>query len=221
MLSKRLAEVQAIAKAVESFLFSLCNCPQSIYLCYKLFGRRRFQSRPSLSSKTLAASFRHTRMKILYITTILFFSSFFARGQQPLTAQIKEYELTLRKLMIAEKPSGTIIKVEATLINNTADTLFYFSMTCSWQQFYNIDNKTFNIHNDPCDKNVQTVIAVPPKGQRSVVLDILTQNKLTTNPIGVKIGFDLVKAKNLADHRDFDKFNRKTTIIWSDKLLLK
>jgi len=160
-------------------------------------------------------------MKTKHISTILIFLAVIARGQQPLTGQIKEYDLTLQKLMVSEKPTGTTFKVKATLTNNTPDTLYYFSMTCSWQEFYHTDNKTLRINISPCDKNVQTVVAVPPKGSNAVELEVISQKNTTTNPMTFKIGLDLVKAKSKWERRNFDKLNRTSIIIWSDKLTWK
>jgi hypothetical protein len=110
--------------------------------------------------------------------------------------------------------------IETAIINNSPDTLFYISMSCSWQVFYRADSKEFFIETEPCYKNGFLIIKVPPYQSIKKILTI-KQNKLFHQlPISkIRIGFDLIKLKSKIAVTFLHSFTGN--IIWSEPIELK
>jgi len=58
--------------------------------------------------------------------------------------------------------------IPTTLKNNTKDTLNYLSMTCSWEEFYLVDNSKLEVEQKGCDKNMPKMLTLAP-GQKATV----------------------------------------------------
>jgi hypothetical protein len=111
--------------------------------------------------------------------------------------------------------------IKATLTNKTNDTLYYYSMSCSWQEFYSTDNTNLIVHVNLCDKNIPKVLQIAPHKSNVVTLELI--NKLTNKNIGKKlrIGFNFIepKSRNLIDFNRKELTN-KVNIIWSNTICL-
>lgn len=79
------------------------------------------------------------------------------------------------------------------LTNNTADTLQYMSMDCSWREIYRVKADNYSIAEGPsCFKNVPTTIKVLPYQSRTVYITLVTDRETNLSQ-KIKIGMSLQK----------------------------
>jgi hypothetical protein len=105
-----------------------------------------------------------------------------------------------------------------TLTNNTKDTLKYYSMSCSWQDFYSVDSKELQVDGQDCDKNIPIILTLAPGESKTVEIRLLMDQTIYASEIKFKIGFNLMKVSSTQKEFDFD-FNeqqKKKNIIWSN-----
>jgi hypothetical protein len=97
----------------------------------------------------------------------------------------KGFSLKVRDLTIIEKNGGTSWAVTSVLINHSRDTLLYFIIAdCEPDNFMAIASvETVTLFPDfECDTaNKQTVVALPPSGQRTVNLVISSKTPVTSS----------------------------------------
>ena len=153
-----------------------------------------------------------TRM-ILTIVVLLFNCVTFSQ-----TSEKENYTLTIIKGKVVEENKQTFWITLATLTNNTKDTLKYYSMSCSWQDFYSVDNNTLEVKREGCDKNIPTILKLAPGKSRTVNIKLLIKSSINTSKIKFKIGFNLMKVSSNQRELDFDfkEREKKKNIIWSN-----
>ena len=154
--------------------------------------------------------------RILLTILILLFSSLtFSQ-----TAKTNCYILTIKKGKILKDRKKTYWSIPLTLTNDSKDTLRYFSMSCSWQDFYSVDNKQIQIETALCDKNIPTILILAPWQKRTVAIRLLISNSMETSELKFKIGLNLIKASKTQNPFDFDfkKEQQKKNLIWSNRI---
>jgi len=152
--------------------------------------------------------------RILLTISILLFSSLtFSQ-----TAKIDNYTLTIRKGKIVKESKQTYWVIPSTITNNSKDTLRYFSMSCSWQDFYTVDNKKLQIETALCDKNSPTILTLAPGYSKTVEIRLLRRQSMDASEIKFKIGLNLMKSSNSQNPLDFnfEEEQKKKNIIWSN-----
>ena len=95
-------------------------------------------------------------------------------------------------------------------------------MSCSWQDFYSVDNKKLQIEIIPCEKNIPTILMLAPGQTKTVEIRLLISQSVDASEIKFKIGFNLMevdKSKNPFDF-DFKEEQKKENIIWSNTILI-
>lgn len=135
------------------------------------------------------------------------------------TSKKENYTLTIIKGKVIEENKQTFCITPATLTNNTKDTLRYYSMSCSWQDFYLVDNNNIlQVKREGCDKNIPTILKLAPGKSRTVNIKLLIKSSINTSKIKFKIGFNLMKVSSNQRELDFDLKERekKKNIIWSN-----
>ena len=110
--------------------------------------------------------------------------------------------------------------IPVTVHNNSNDTLKYYSMSCSWQEFYHSDNKAIEIVQPPCDNNVPEEIKIPPKGARVDNVSIICTDHDTKTPLQFKIGLNINKNVENDLFNGYDDELRRFNIVWSDQVIL-
>ena len=154
--------------------------------------------------------------KLFSISTIviLLFSGFSYSQKTSKT----EYTLTIKKGNVTKKNNQTFWVIPTTFTNNSKDTLRYYSMSCSWQDFYSVDNKKLKVEIAECDKNVPTILTLAPKQCKTVEIRLLISQTMDTSGIKFKVGFNLVKVSKTQKQFDFDlkEEQKKKNIIWSN-----
>ncbi|MFT3796557.1 hypothetical protein [Flavobacterium sp.] len=114
-----------------------------------------------------------------------------------------------------------IVRIDAILINKSKDTLRYLSRSCSWSNFYEVDRNRMLIDLPACDKDVETIVTLPPGESNSVKLDVnFPEGKSILN---FKIGMHIVDPKSIKKIIFFNhtEISQKYIIVWSNKLKIK
>ena len=134
------------------------------------------------------------------------------------TSKGTDYTLTITKWKVLKENKQTFWVTPTTLTNNTKDTLRYFSMSCSWQDFYSVDNRKLQVEGTPCDKNIPTILTLAPGQSRTVEIRLLISQTMDASEIKFKIGFNLMKVSATKKSHDFDfkEEQKKKNIIWSN-----
>lgn len=158
--------------------------------------------------------------KLFSISTILILLfSGFSYSQK--TSE-NDYTLTIKKGKVTKENKQTFWVIPTTFTNNSKDTLRYYSMSCSWQDFYSVDNKKLKIEIAECDKNVPTILTLAPKQSKTVEIRLLISQTIYASEIKFKIGFNLMKVSKTQKPFDFDfkKEHKKENIIWSNLITM-
>ncbi|SDX62371.1 hypothetical protein [Hymenobacter psychrophilus] len=115
------------------------------------------------------------------------------------------------------------VAIKATLTNNTADTLRYGTLSCSWQDTYILDTEELRIQGTSCDKNIPKLAAIPPRGKEKKIMVLVTDRSVEKSPaIRFRVGFHWLNASNYQEA--FEKIEQlqntgiKNTenIVWSN-----
>ncbi|MEO6175311.1 MAG: hypothetical protein ABIP27_09190 [Flavobacterium circumlabens] len=153
---------------------------------------------------------------ILTVTVLLFNCLTFSQ-----TAKRDNYTLTIIKGKVVKENKQTFWITPTTLGNNTKDTLRYYSMSCSWQSFYSVDNNKLQVEGKDCDKNIPIILTLAPGQSRTVKIRLLISQTIATSKIKFKIGFNLMKVSGTKKDFNFDfkEQQKKKNIIWSNIIL--
>lgn len=118
---------------------------------------------------------------------------------------------------------NTYLVIKTTLTNNSADTISYMSMSCSWQELYWTDTKQLAIVINECGENGAVLIKIAPYSKEINTLELMTQKNTTElNNLKFKIGFNFITAH----HHDrlstkVMQLEKMENVIWSNTLQLK
>ncbi len=106
--------------------------------------------------------------------------------------------------------------IPTSLKNISKDTLYYASMSCSWQDLYYVKGNELLFNGIDCDKNSPVILALAPREIKKVTLKLRTTHKIYYDH--VKLAFNFIKLKNKTDKIDTDliyKIN-KSNLIYSN-----
>lgn len=132
------------------------------------------------------------------------------------------YVLKIKKGKTKKEDSRTFREIPVTLKNTTKDTLYYTTMTCSWQDYYSVDTNNLEVQTVDCDKNIESLLNLPPSKSATVLLRLLIKNPSDRNPVNFKVGFNLKKVNNKQDWMKNRKERRHLkNIIWSNQITMK
>ncbi len=150
---------------------------------------------------------------ILTIAVLLFSNVTFSQ-----TTKEANYTFTIIKGKVLKVDKQTFWVIPTTLTNNTKDTLRYFSMSCSWQDFYSVDNNKLQVEGTACDKNIPTILILAPGQSRTVEIRLLISQIMDTSEIKFSIGLNLMKASSTQKTFEFDfkEEQEKRSVIWSN-----
>ncbi|WP_334125403.1 hypothetical protein [Empedobacter brevis] len=134
----------------------------------------------------------------------------------------QDYILTVQKGKVLKEDKTTYWIIPTTLKNNSNDTLKYFSMSCSWEEFYSVDNKKLEIEPKSCDKNIPKILTLAPGKESTVEIKLIINKTIDEPKIKFKIGFNLMKVDNGKTIFDYDykEEQKKKNIIWSNEILM-
>jgi len=137
----------------------------------------------------------------------------------------KHYTVTIDETRISKAAKGEysyikekVFHIPVTVHNNSDETLKYYSMSCSWEEFYHIDNKNLEVLGFPCEKNIPREVIVPA---HSVHTDIVAFVYNKNNPkITERFRVGLNINKNVKDDifDGYDDELRRYNIVWSNEV---
>lgn len=139
-------------------------------------------------------------------------------GRTVLAQSNAGYSFTVEQGKVANYGAHKYLIVPVTLSNNTNQTLSYYSLSCSWWDFYKFDSQEL-IYNGgyKCADNAPVLLTLAPHQQYKNKIELLI--KPGVKAVNYKIGFNLImdKAKlNLSQLK-----SHKPNVIWSNTLSMK
>ncbi len=134
----------------------------------------------------------------------------------------KSHDTLVTRFTKSKSELGKIINVPIVIHNNSDDTLKFYSMSCSWSDFYGTNSKDINISAWRCEKNVPEIVEIKPHGVYKQYLPIIYNSKLRKGE-KYKISLSLNKCSNTNnslwgfDIEEYTRFNK----IWSNEITIK
>ena len=133
-------------------------------------------------------------------------------------ADTSKYVLTIKQGKYKKVGTQIFLLVPTTLANNSNDTLKYLSMSCSWQEFYYVDNAKMSVDQVNCSGNDMIILTLAPHKSVDTEVRLVVGQITDTYKIKFKIGINLLKAtKNVNNVWNEYKGQQETkNIIWSN-----
>ncbi|MEO6671173.1 MAG: hypothetical protein ABIN36_16945 [Ferruginibacter sp.] len=159
-----------------------------------------------------------TLLTLLLILAIAFPKKMFSQSVNNI-----EYTLKIRKGSVVKGKNHNIWTIPTTLTNLSADTLKYFSVRCSWQDFYSVNNEKIAKLSPVCDKNSNTaiVLKLAPKQSKTTEITLLVDQMLDTSFIPIRIGLNVIRAnKPISEFNMRDVFI-KENVLWSNVITIQ
>jgi hypothetical protein len=149
--------------------------------------------------------------KLILIALILLFSFGFLK-----TNSNSEVIFSIEKGHELKENNHTLQVIPATLKNISKDTLYFASMSCSWQDLYYMNNQDLILETDACDKNIPVILTLAPNETKTVILKLRKMSKISYD--NVKLGFNFIKLKSKTDKIDMGVINKinKSNLIFSN-----
>lgn len=105
--------------------------------------------------------------------------------------------------------------IDTKLKNNTNDTIKYYNLSCSYNDFYGLYGQELFFDLNGCDKNIPIIETLLPNEEKTFKLKLKKSPKIVYG--NVKIGFFLYKPEKGKDF-DFDKIYLKNNQLTSNKI---
>ncbi len=131
-----------------------------------------------------------------------------------------DYTVEIKKGKVIKENGEIHYEILTTLSNNSKDTLKYFSMSCSWQDFYSVDNKDLTVEVSLCDKNFPVVLFLPPNMSRREHLRLLIKQPKRDSRTTFKIGLNIMQAESSESKFDPSEETMKKNVIWSNTITM-
>ena len=132
-----------------------------------------------------------------------------------------EYILSINQGIIGRRGNQTYLIVPTILTNNTNDTLKYLTMSCSWQEFYFVDNDMLHVAYRSCLYDSPIALVLAPHKSVETKVKLWIGQLLDGTKIRFKLGFNLIKVKS-KDYKSLKKESwelRETkNILWSNSV---
>lgn len=147
-------------------------------------------------------------MKLKHILTLLIITTLSCKKSDDVTftiSNVKEIDFERRKFQL----------INTKLTNNTNDTLQYYSMSCSYYDFYFLYGQELFFDETDCDKNIPIIITLLPNESKEVRLKLRKSPKIVYG--NIKIGFFLYKVNKDKDF-DSDQINLKSNLLTSNQI---
>jgi hypothetical protein len=108
---------------------------------------------------------------------------------------------------------GKVFRIPVTVHNNSNEPLKYYSMTCSWQEFYHIDNENLQVLMPPCDSNIPSEVIVPAHSVHTDIITFSCKKNSLKNPERFRVGLNINKNHRLFYDEELSRYN----IVWSNE----
>jgi hypothetical protein len=153
--------------------------------------------------------------------TIFFVAIYFTGVAQVLKCvDPSRIAFTAKISSIKNMDQGIYLSVETIIMNNSSDTLRYLSMSCSWANYYTIDERAIHLPTPQCDQDTALLIQVLPHSNKKTTLRLIAlMSTKQLHNIQFKVGFKFLQA---CDTNKASKELRKSkNVIWSNSLTIK
>ena len=178
----------------------------------------RYDSKGNFFSTNSDFEEQERKQKLNLPTTKLHLLSFEERKHFTLTADETKIKKVDKEYSYKNRNTFSI---PVTLHNNSNKTLSYFSMDCSWQDFYHIDNRNLEVPIPICEENMSIVVKVPPHSMHTVMVPIVFKENKLKQSESFRIGLNI----NINAHNEMFDFNydelRDFNLVWSNEVHLK
>jgi hypothetical protein len=127
---------------------------------------------------------------------------------------------TARINSIKNMDQGIYLSVETTIMNNSSDTLRYLSMSCSWANYYTINERAIHLPTPQCNEDTALLIQVAPHSNKKATLRLIAlMSTKQLHNIEFKIGFKFLQACDT--NKASRELRRSKNVIWSNSLTIK
>jgi hypothetical protein len=160
-------------------------------------------------------------MKKRVVITIFFIGIFFSGISQVLKCiDPSRIAFTAKISSIKNMDQGIYLSVETIIMNNSSDTLRYLSMSCSWANYYTIDERAIHLPTPQCDEDTALLIKVPPHSNKKATLRLISlMSTKQLHNIQFKIGFKFLQACDT--NKASRELRKSKNVIWSNSLIIK
>lgn len=142
----------------------------------------------------------------------------------------KNYTVTADETKISRAPEEEflynkqkVFRIPITVHNNSNKPLKYYSMSCSWQEFYHINNENLKVGMSVCDKNIPIEVVVPSGSSHTDLMPFVYKKNKLKKREHFRIGLNINKMysdKRLIDYIDllggYEDELRGYNIVWSN-----
>ncbi|HEY9001191.1 MAG TPA: hypothetical protein VIM89_07550 [Mucilaginibacter sp.] len=135
--------------------------------------------------------------------------------------QVSRPRDTVIRLMGNKTKRAKVITVPIVVLNKTNEGLKFYSMSCSWGDFFDTDSKAITIPGWNCDKNVPYIITIPPHKEFKRNVNI-TYDSSIKGGRKYRISMSLLKSDSTEREwffspEDYVRYNK----IWTDEITIK
>jgi hypothetical protein len=118
------------------------------------------------------------------------------------------------------KTKRKFFNVPVILVNFSNDTLKYLTMSCSWEDFFSINDKKLTFWGWPCDSNFpKDKVLLPHKSATYNIPVILTNSYVKGDKFRIGMNLFIVDKRNERYIFDFSpNFDRTINLIWSNEV---
>ena len=131
-----------------------------------------------------------------------------------------DYSFLIQKGSVV-KGGQNIWTIPTTLTNVSKDTLKYFSLRCSWEDFYFVDNEKLHVLKSICEKNNPFVLKLAPGQHITRDIKLLITPTMDTTIVPFKVGFNLMRANKPTSEFKIKEVFFKENVIWSNGIRIK
>ena len=109
--------------------------------------------------------------------------------------------------------------VSCSILNHSEIKMKYWSMSCSWTDFFQIANPELLIDGFECkEENSPTIIEIDPKGSRQIALRLYSRSSVGDINRKTRIGFRYINATRTLN---LNETINDDNLIWSNQLTLQ
>ncbi len=128
----------------------------------------------------------------------------------------EHYKLKIQKGSIYIKNEKTFFVIPVTFTNLSKDTLKYFSLGCSPEYTYVVDNEKLYKMGNICQKDFPVIIILAPNKSKTFELTLMKDETMNDSRISFKIGLNFIPANKPRQKFNIKEFLHKNNVIWSN-----
>jgi len=156
--------------------------------------------------------------QILALLLILFIFSLEQTNAQSINTE--HYKLKIQKGSNYKKNGKTFFVIPVTITNLSKDTLKYFSLACSPEYTYLVDNEKLYKMSNICQKDFPIIIILAQNKSKTVQLTLTKDETLNNSEISFKIGLNFKPANKPRQEFNIKEFINKNEVIWSNTITI-